>query len=157
MNYQRRIVSVGVDVGEPGPLPLELVGLPDEVLADLSAHLDAQACAELGYTDAGFVPVTAEPPEPALPATVPMYKVKKFLAKTRLEGGPDLHAAIITHLESLAEPARTLAMIDFGATETTIGSPNFVVGSPLVQNAKAALGLTDEQFAAMVLAANAIA
>jgi hypothetical protein len=96
-------------------------------------------------------------PAPPLPTTVPMYKVKKFLAKTRLEGGPDLHAAIIAHLETLPEPHRTLALIDFGGTETTIGSPNFVVASPLVQGAKAALGLSDAAFDGMVLAAAAIA
>lgn len=104
--------------------------------------------------------ITAEEvadPAPTIPGAVPMYKVKKFLAKTRLEGGPDLHAAIIAHLDALPEPARTLALIDFGPTETAIGSPNFVVASPLVQNAKAALGLSDAEFAAMVLAAAAIA
>lgn len=97
-----------------------------------------------------------EGPDP-LPDQVPMYKIKKFLAKQRLEGGPDLHAAIISYFEGLVEPARTLALIDFGATETTIGSPNFVVGSSLVQNAKAALGLADEQFDAMIRAADALA
>lgn len=36
-----------------------------------------------------------------------------------------------------------------------IGSPNLVVKSPLALGTKVALGFTDEQYAAMVLAANA--
>lgn len=105
---------------------------------------------------AGIGVLATDVPDP-LPPEVPMYKIKKLLAKKRLEGGPDLHAAIIAHFEALSEPARTLALIDFGPTETTIGSPNFVVNSPLVQSARTALGIGDESFAELIRAANALA
>ncbi|MBL8774063.1 MAG: hypothetical protein JNK30_21935 [Phenylobacterium sp.] len=68
MLYQRIIVSTGAEVGDPGPLPSTLEGLTEAALANLPAHLDPTACAELGYDDAGFLPVAE--PEPAAPRTV---------------------------------------------------------------------------------------
>lgn len=63
-NYQRRILAGNEDVGSPAPLPADLVGLPDEVLSDLSAHLDPRAAVELGYRGHGFFPVEETPPPP---------------------------------------------------------------------------------------------
>lgn len=54
MLYQRKDLASGSNVGEPGPLPPELVGLADHSLADLS-----WADPALGYSGAGFVPVSA--------------------------------------------------------------------------------------------------
>jgi hypothetical protein len=65
--YQRKQLPDG-DVGEPAPLPRELSGLPDDVLADLSAHLDPAACDELGFTGQGFFPVAEPEPEPPPPS-----------------------------------------------------------------------------------------
>lgn len=51
MPYQRKRLSTGEAVGEPGPLPVNLHGLADDVLADLTA---------LGLPDTGYFPVPAE-------------------------------------------------------------------------------------------------
>lgn len=63
--YQR-IQLPSTNIGEPGPLPDALVGLTDDVLADLSVHLDAGALAELGLTGVGFVRVADPEPEPTV-------------------------------------------------------------------------------------------
>jgi hypothetical protein len=61
MLYQRRNLATGEDVGEPAELPASLQGFSDAILADLSAALDPQACAELGYTKVGFYPEDPAP------------------------------------------------------------------------------------------------
>lgn len=55
MTYQR-IRLPDTPMGAPGPLPPELVGLSDAVLANLSAYLP-EASSELGYAGQGFIPV----------------------------------------------------------------------------------------------------
>ena len=65
--YQRILLATGEPSGDPGPLPPELVGLADETLADLQAHLDPDAASQLGYADAGFLPVPDPPPVPPRP------------------------------------------------------------------------------------------
>lgn len=62
MLYQRKLLP-DTNIGDPVPLPAELVGLDDDTLADLSAHLDAGAVQQLGYVGQGFIPVPD--PEPA--------------------------------------------------------------------------------------------
>lgn len=86
-----------------------------------------------------------------LPATVPMYKVKKFMVLHKAQTGIDLDAAVGAFLEALPEPNRSLALVDWTR------SPNLVVNSPLALGAKAALSLSDEQYAAMVRAADEMA
>jgi hypothetical protein len=51
MLYQRRNLATGEDIGEPGPIPRELLGLADESLANLN-----WADASLGYTGQGLFP-----------------------------------------------------------------------------------------------------
>lgn len=53
--YQRKTLSTEADVGDPGPLPINLRGLSDDVLADLTP---------LGYQDTGYFPIIEPPPEP---------------------------------------------------------------------------------------------
>jgi len=63
--YQRINATTGLLVGEPGPLPANLVGLKDESLADLEQALGSTIAHELGFGDTGFLPVPppeAEPP-----------------------------------------------------------------------------------------------
>ena len=60
--YQRKTLPDTL-VGDPAPLPAELVGLSDACLADLSASVPG-AAEELGYAGQGFFPVTPPPPEP---------------------------------------------------------------------------------------------
>lgn len=62
MLYQRKTLSSTL-MGDPAPLPAELVGLSDACLADLSAAVP-DAAEELGYAGQGFFPVTPPPPEP---------------------------------------------------------------------------------------------
>ena len=60
--YQRKTLPDTL-VGDPAPLPAELVGLSDACLADLSAAVP-DAAEELGYAGQGFFRVTPPPPEP---------------------------------------------------------------------------------------------
>lgn len=60
--YQRKTLPDTL-MGDPAPLPAELVGLSDACLADLSAAVP-DAAEELGYAGQGFFPVTPPPPEP---------------------------------------------------------------------------------------------
>lgn len=62
MNYQRKTLP-DIDIGQPGFLPDELVGLADESLADLSAALDP--CPDQ-FVGEGFFPVADPPPAPVL-------------------------------------------------------------------------------------------
>ncbi len=62
MLYQRKSLPNTL-MGDPAPLPAELVGLSDACLADLSAAVP-DAAEELGYAGQGFFPVTPPPPEP---------------------------------------------------------------------------------------------
>ena len=62
MLYQRKTLPNTL-MGDPAPLPAELVGLSDACLADLSAAVP-DAAEELGYAGQGFFPVTPPPPEP---------------------------------------------------------------------------------------------
>lgn len=63
--YQQINVATHANVGAPGPLLANLVGLSDETLADLSAHLDTATMADpamAGLQGTGFVPVATPPP-----------------------------------------------------------------------------------------------
>jgi len=62
MLYQRKTLP-STNMGNPAPLPAELVGLSDASLADLTAALGV-AAGELGFDGQGFFPVTPPPPEP---------------------------------------------------------------------------------------------
>jgi len=61
--YQRKTLPDAL-MGDPAPLPAELVGLSDACLADLSAALGV-AADETGFAGQGFFPFTPEPPPPA--------------------------------------------------------------------------------------------
>jgi hypothetical protein len=63
MLYQRKTLPDSL-IGDPAPLPAELVGLSDACLADLSAAVP-DAAVELGYEGQGFFPYTPPPPPPA--------------------------------------------------------------------------------------------
>lgn len=86
-----------------------------------------------------------EPEPPGLPVQVPMYKVRKYLIQN------DMLDAVEAYLDGLSEPAKALALVDWEY------APNLVVNSALALGAKAALGLTDEQYADMVRDADALA
>jgi len=70
--WQRKTLA-GDNVGEPGPLPDELVGLDIETLTDLSWVDPA-----LGYADTGFVPVDI--PDPVeVPQSISRMQAKQAL------------------------------------------------------------------------------
>lgn len=79
MSYQRIVVSTGANVGAPGPLPDELMGLADATLANLPAELPEATLAQLGYSDAGFLPV-ADPPPPPLRTLARIDFIRRFTA-----------------------------------------------------------------------------
>lgn len=98
-----------------------------------------------GDADLAGIGVLATEVADPLPSEVPMYKVRKYLIINALK------TAVEAHLDSLEEPAKSLAWEDWEY------APNLVVASPLALGAKAALSLTDEQYADMIRAAAALA
>lgn len=71
VEYQRKTLIPLADVGVPGLLPADLLGLADESLADLPLAVGVEACAELGYLNTGFFPVgTPDPPGGVFVSTV---------------------------------------------------------------------------------------
>jgi len=81
MLYQRKTLP-DTNMGNPAPLPAELVGLSDDSLADLSAALGV-AADETGYAGQGFFPFTPEPPPP--PPVDEIYKVDFMRLFTQAE------------------------------------------------------------------------
>lgn len=142
--YQKTVFSTGLDDGDPGLLPEFLVGLPDDVLANLPDHLDPVGIVELGLGDRCFVRLPDPEPQPVIPDTVPMYKVRKLLIKQGLM--PAVEAA----LEAMTGEAGELARVDWEY------APNLVRLSPLVQALGAGIGLTPQQIDELVAAAMAI-
>lgn len=86
----------------------------------------------------------AEADDP-IPAKVPMNKVRKYLIR---EG---LKTTVQAYLDNLPGTEGEEAREDWEY------APNLVVNSTLALGAKAALSLTDEQYAAMIRAADALA
>jgi hypothetical protein len=81
MLYQRKTLPDTL-MGDPAPLPAELVGLADVSLADLSAAVP-DAAVELGYEGQGFFPFTPEPPPP--PPVDELHKVDFLRLFTQAE------------------------------------------------------------------------
>jgi hypothetical protein len=81
MLYQRKTLPDTL-MGDPAPLPAELVGLSDASLADLSAALGV-AADETGYAGQGFFPFTPEPPPP--PPVDELHKVDFLRLFTQAE------------------------------------------------------------------------
>jgi hypothetical protein len=81
MLYQRKTLP-DTNMGDPAPLPAELVGLSDDSLADLSAALGV-AADETGYAGQGFFPFTPEPPPP--PPVDELHKVDFLRLFTQAE------------------------------------------------------------------------
>jgi hypothetical protein len=140
MPYQR-VELPDTLIGEPGPLPAELVGLADETLADLSAHLDPEACAALGYVGQGFLYVDPPPAPPVVPAVVSRMQAKMAL----------LAAGLLDDVE---------AAVSAGSAELQIywnEASDFHRDHPVLIGMTEALGLTAEQTDALFIAAGQIA
>ena len=65
MLYQIHDIVTDTPIGEPAPLPAELVGLDNASLADLSWVDPA-----LGFSGQGFLPVYVVIPEPVVPRDI---------------------------------------------------------------------------------------
>lgn len=140
MRYQRKQLP-STDVGAPAALPAELVGLTDETLADLSAALDPDACAALGYTGHGFFPVEDEPLPPVVPDSVSRMQAKMAL----LAGG--LLSTVEAAVGASADPALQLYWAD---------ASHFHRDHAALIAMTASLGMTSEQVDALFIAASEI-
>ena len=136
MLYQRKTLPDTL-MGDPAPLPAELVGLSDESLADLSAALPDSAD-ERGYAGQGFFPV--EPPPP--PAVDELHKVDFLRLFTQAERIAIREAAKVNPLIADYQD-----MLD-AADKPRLSDPDMQNGVPLLE----AAGLIGPGRAAQILA-----
>ena len=137
--YQRKTLPSTL-MGDPAPLPAELVGLSDECLADLSASVP-EAAQELGYAGQGFFPV--EPPPPPPP---PGLERIDFL---RLFTDPELVAIL---QEATTNPMVALYQYKLSISpRVLLNDPDILAGLPALE----ALGLLGPGRAAQILAGQA--
>ena len=123
MLYQRKTLP-SIPMGEPAPLPAELVGLSDESLADLSAALPDSAD-ERGYAGQGFFPV--EPPPPPPPAVDELHKVDFLRLFTQAERIAIREAAKVNPL--IADYQDMLDATD----KPRLSDPDIQTGVPLLE------------------------
>jgi len=138
MLYQRKTLP-SILMGEPAPLPAELVGLSDESLADLSAALPDSAD-ERGYAGQGFFPV--EPPPPPPPPVDELHKVDFLRLFTQAERIAIREAAKVNPL--IADYQDMLDATD----KPRLSDPDMQNGVPLLELA----GLIGPGRAAQILA-----
>ena len=123
MLYQRKTLPSTL-MGNPAPLPAELVGLSDACLADLSASVP-EAAQELGYAGQGFFPVT--PPSPEPPPVDDLHKIDFLRLFTQAE-----RIAIRTAAKTNALIADYQDMLD-AATMVRLSDPDMQTGVPLLE------------------------
>jgi len=138
MLYQRKTLP-DTNMGDPAPLPAELVGLSDVSLADLSAALGV-AADETGYAGQGFFPVTPEPPPP--PVVDELHKVDFLRLFTQAERIAIRAAAKVNPVVEDYQ-----AMLD-AATLIRLSDPDIQEGIPDLEDA----GLIGPGRAAQILA-----
>lgn len=142
MSYQRIVVSTGALVGAPGELPINLVGLDPDTLANLPAHLSPATLAQLDLADTGFLPVADPPPPPPPPPTVvPVLTFKRLLTAAE-------RISIRTTANSNPTVADWLDILDT-ASDVYLTDADTVAGVQYMVS----LGLLTADRAAMVLAA----
>ncbi len=137
MNYQRILVADQSEIGEPGPLPPELVGLSDESLADLSAALNADACDVLGFTGQGFLPVPdPEPPAPPRNISAIAFKQRLTGAERRaIRAASATDEVIADFLDLLNTPGAGLVDLDHA---DTVNGCAYLVAQELLSSERAA-------------------
>jgi hypothetical protein len=135
MNYQRKTLPE-TDVGEPGPLPEELVGLADDSLADLSAAL--APCPEQ-FVGQGFFPVAGPTPPAPAPILSPYDFLLLFTAAERV--------AILTAAQTNMQMADWLNMLNH-VSFVHLDDPNTISGVEALE----AAGLIGAGRAAQILA-----
>jgi len=123
MLYQRKTLP-DTNIGDPAPLPAELVGLSDECLADLWAAVP-EAAQELGYAGQGFFPVEPDPPPP--PVVDELNKIDFLRLFTQAERIAIREAAKVNPLISDYQH-----MLD-AATVVRLSDPDIQTGVPLLE------------------------
>jgi hypothetical protein len=141
MLYQRKTLPDTL-MGDPAPLPAELVGLSDASLADLSAAVP-EAAQELGYAGQGFFPVQPDPPPP--PVVDELNKIDFLRLFTQAERIAIREAAADNPLISDYQH-----MLD-AATVVRLSDPDIQTGVPLLELG----GLIGAGRAAQILAGQA--
>ena len=141
MLYQRKTLPSTL-IGDPAPLPAELVGLSDASLADLSAAVP-EAAQELGYAGQGFFPVQPDPPPP--PVVDELNKIDFLRLFTQAERIAIREAAAVNPLISDYQH-----MLD-AATVVRLSDPDIQTGVPLLELG----GLIGAGRAAQILAGQA--
>jgi len=121
--YQRKTLPSTL-MGDPAPLPAELVGLSDACLADLSAAVP-EAAPELGYAGQGFFPVEPDPPPP--PVVDELNKIDFLRLFTQAERIAIRQAAAVNPLISDYQH-----MLDV-ATVVRLSDPDIQTGVPLLE------------------------
>jgi hypothetical protein len=121
--YQRKTLPSTL-MGDPAPLPAELVGLSDACLADLSAAVP-EAAPELGYAGQGFFPVEPDPPPP--PVVDELNKIDFLRLFTQAERIAIREAAKVNPLISDYQH-----MLD-AATAVRLSDPDIQTGVPLLE------------------------
>lgn len=138
MLYQRKTLP-DTNMGNPAPLPAELVGLSDACLADLSAALGV-AADETGYAGQGFFPFTPEPPPP--PPVDELNKIDFLRLFTQAERIAIRAAAKVNPVVEDYQ-----AMLD-AASVVRLSDPDIQAGIPALE----AAGLIGPGRAAQILA-----
>ncbi|MCA6228474.1 MAG: hypothetical protein IM654_01975 [Phenylobacterium sp.] len=123
MLYQRKTLPSTL-IGDPAPLPAELVGLSDASLADLSAAVP-EAAQELGYAGQGFFPVQPDPPPP--PVVDELNKIDFLRLFTQAERIAIREAAAVNPL--IADYQH---MLD-ASTVVRLSDPDIQTGVPLLE------------------------
>lgn len=135
MRLWQRQTLAGENVGEPGPLPDNLVGLTEDSLADLS-----WADPSVGYADTAFVPVEVAD-APMVPQVISRMQAKQVLLATDRLGAVDAVMA--------TQPANVqLYWSD---------ASHFHRSHPIIEQMGGALGLTSDDLDALFIAAAQIA
>ena len=123
--YQRKTLPDTL-MGDPAPLPAELVGLADASLADLSAALGV-AADETGFAGQGFFPFTPPPPPP--PPVDELHKVDFLRLFTQAERIAIRQAAKVNPVVEDYQ-----AMLD-AATIIRLSDPDIQEGIPELEDA----------------------
>lgn len=126
--YQRKLLSNDSDIGEPGPLPADLVGLADESLADLSWVAESQ-----GYAGSGFFTVAEPPPSVRLITTRDFMRRLTSAELLAIETAAETNAQIRVLLRLLyAGPTVNLDVAD------TVSALAYLTGLGLLASGRSA-------------------
>ena len=139
--YQRKTLPSTL-MGDPAPLPAELVGLSDACLADLSAAVP-DAADQLGYAGQGFFPFTPPAPEP--PPVDQLNKIDFLRLFTNEELGGLLQAAKVSAAVEVYQYKLAQAEV------VRLSDPDIQAGIPALE----ASGLLGPGRAAQILAGEA--